>query len=366
MEEARSSLKSQAIQPVEESQRFFQVQATQMVEDIQISTRTEAMQYLEHFQSQAKRAISESQAQSIQLQKELEDTRAGTTQIVQDASKEIESAKSQAEAQSVVSSLEGKITELVRINGELSIKSVEQIKMINALTLTQRVDEQQSLLRKLQNKLAMSPTSRAADGTDVQMPLQLPVASGIGQSRLSRDSEMHLRTGGQTGHSSGSGSVASPVQDPHVQLFAMPSQHGDSPKDTQLKELFAKVESLASVVHGFASNQGGGRKSKGNDSNKGSPNPPKEYDIATPPKSPPGSSSPSSSKGSRGGGSGSPTPPRGSNASGISSSSNRSRVVNPYKYEKKIMRTKQYDHLKIPNLPKSASDARHLETRCLT
>ena len=75
VEEARSSLKSQAIQAVEESQRFFQVQATQMVEDIQTSTRTEAMQYLEHFQSQAQRdfqsqaqrAISESQAQSIQL-----------------------------------------------------------------------------------------------------------------------------------------------------------------------------------------------------------------------------------------------------------------------------------------------------------
>ena len=278
----------------------------------------------------------------------------------------IESAKSQAraevqriklEAQSVVSSLEGKITELVRINGELSMKSVEQIKMINALT--QRVDEQQSLLSKLQSNLAMSPTSRAADGTDVQVPLQLPVASGIGQSRLSRDSEMRLRTGGQTGHSSGSGSVASPVQNPQVQLFAMPSQHGDSPKDTQLKELFAKVESLASVVHSFASNQGGGKRSKGNDSNKGSPNALKEYDIATPPKSPPGSSSSSSSsKESRGGGSGPPTPPRGSNASGASSSSDRSRVADPYKYEKKIMRIKQYDHLKIPNLPKSASDAR--------
>ena len=134
-----------------------------------------------------------------QLQKELEDTRAGTTQIVQDASKEIESAKSQArvevqriklEAQSVVSSLEGKITELVRINGELSMKSVEQIKMINALT--QSVDEQQSLLSKLQSNLAMSPTSRAAVGTDGLVPLQLPVASGIGQSRLSRDSEMRL------------------------------------------------------------------------------------------------------------------------------------------------------------------------------
>ena len=72
------------------------------------------------------------------------------------------------------------------------------------------------------------------------MPLQLPVASGIGQLRSGRDSE-----------------VASPVQNPQVQLFAVPSQHGDGPKDTQLKELFAKVESLASVAHNFVSNQGG-------------------------------------------------------------------------------------------------------------
>ena len=99
VEEARSSLKSQAIQAVEESQRFFQVQATQMVEDIQTSTWTGAMQYLEHFQSQAQRAISESQAQSIQLQKELEDTRAGTTQIVQNAAKEIGGAGSRAGAE---------------------------------------------------------------------------------------------------------------------------------------------------------------------------------------------------------------------------------------------------------------------------
>ena len=104
------------------------------------------------------------------------------------------------------------------------------------------------------------------------MPLQSPVASGIGQLRSGRDSEMRLRTGGQTGQCSGSGSVASPVQNPQVQLFAVPSQHGDCPKDTQLKELFAKVESLASVVHSFASNQGGGRKSRGNGSNTGSPN----------------------------------------------------------------------------------------------
>jgi|OrbCmetagenome_4_1107370.scaffolds.fasta_scaffold40419_2 uncharacterized coiled-coil protein SlyX len=59
----------------------------------------------------------------------------------------------------MVSGLEGRISELIRINGELSMKSGEQIKLITALT--QRVDEQQSLLSKLQSILAMSATSRA-------------------------------------------------------------------------------------------------------------------------------------------------------------------------------------------------------------
>ena len=123
---------------------------------------------------------------------------------------------------------------------------------------------------------------------------------------------MRLRTGGRSGQSSGSGSVASPVQDQQAQLFAAPSQHGDSPKDAQLKGLVAEVKMFASVVHSFASNQGGGKRSKGNGSNKGSPNASKEYNLANPPKSPLGtSSSSSSSKGSGGGGSGPPTPPRG-------------------------------------------------------
>jgi uncharacterized coiled-coil protein SlyX len=52
----------------------------------------------------------------------------------------------------MVSGLEGRISELIRINGELSMKSGEQIKLINALT--QRVDEQQSLLIKLQKYLS--------------------------------------------------------------------------------------------------------------------------------------------------------------------------------------------------------------------
>ena len=52
----------------------------------------------------------------------------------------------------MVSGLEGRISELIRINGELSMKSGEQIKLINALT--KRVDEQQSLLIKLQKYLS--------------------------------------------------------------------------------------------------------------------------------------------------------------------------------------------------------------------
>ena len=366
VEEARSSYQVQAIQAVEESRRVLQAQASQSVENFQTSVKTEAMQYLEQYQSQAQRAISESHAQSVQLQKELEDSRVGATQIVQEASREIESIKSLAraeiqrvkvEAQSTVSGLEGRISELVHINNELSMRSNEQIQLIKALT--QRVDEQQSVMSKLQNNVAMSPTSRAANGADDPVPLQLPVTSGFGQTRSGLDSELRLRTGGQTGQCLSSGSVASPVQDPQVQLFAMPTHHEGSHQDSQLKELAAQVESLAYIVQGFATNQGGGRVSKGNGSNRGSPNTPKQFDLATPPRSPPGSSSSSSSsKGSGGGGSDPPTPPRGSPASRVSSSSNQSHVVDPYKHEKKIMRVKQYEYLKIPNLPRSASDAR--------
>ena len=366
VEAARDSFQAQAVQAVEESRRVLEGQASQMVENFQTSAKIEAMQYLEHFQSQAQRAISESHAQSSQLQKELEDSRVGTTQVVQEARKEIEHVKSQAraeiqrvqvEAQSTVSGLEGRISELVHINTELSTRSNEQIQLIKALT--QRVDEQQSLMSKLQSSLAMSPTSRADYGADNQMPVQLPVAAGFEQARSGLGSEMRLRTGDQAGQCLGSGSVASPVQDPKVQLFAMPTHPEGSPKDSQLQELAAKVETLASIVHSFASNQGGRRVAQGYGSNQGSSNAPKQYDLATPPKSPSGSSSSSSSsKGSRGGGSDPPSPPKGSHASRASSSSNQSRVVDPYKHEKKIMRVKQYEYLKIPNLPKSASDAR--------
>ena len=56
----------------------------------------------------------------------------------------------------MVSGLEGRISELIRVNVELTMKSGEHIQLINALT--QGVDEQQSSLSKLQSNLAMSPT----------------------------------------------------------------------------------------------------------------------------------------------------------------------------------------------------------------
>ena len=99
----------------------------------------------------------------------------------------------------------------------------------------------------------------------------------------------------------------------------------------------------------MAGGQGGNRSSKGSRS---------------PPKSSHGSTSSSSSSrghggGGGGGGGGTPTPPKGSPASRQSSAdSSVPGVTDPYAIEKKLMRIKNYDTIKLPNLPKTAADVR--------
>ena len=145
-----------------------------------------------------------------------------------------------------------------------------------------------------------------------------------------------------------------PARSPSNQRGDLPNliQMGTDPMVlAQLNELAARVSSLTSMVQvGMGQNQVQQPSGSRNPSNHGVPsNPP----------SPPGSSSSSSSNNGRGGGGGggTPTPPRGSPASRHSVSSAGS-AVDEYTAEKRLMRIKQYDNLKLPPLPKSASDAR--------
>ena len=214
--------------------------------------------------------------------------------------------------------------------------------------------------------------------------LSLPIASGSSSQHQVQGPEMLQRTGDQNmvvgeGRQqesqllSISGDdfvkrifdevvVQSPVQ--YVQsepARSPPNQGGTQPSliqmgidpmvSAQLNELAARVSSLTSMVQsGMGQNQVQQPSGSRNTSNHG---------IPSKPSSPPGSSSSSSSNNGGGGGGGrrTPTPPLGSPASRQSSSSAHS-VVDEYIAEKRLMRIKQYDNLKLPSLPKSASDAR--------
>ena len=122
----------------------------------------------------------------------------------------------------------------------------------------------------------------------------------------------------------------------------------------QLNELTTKLDSLASFVHGFAS---GGQRPNHETTKR--PNPPTS----------PGQSSSSSSKsnksnespdqgGSPGGGGGSPPSSRGLQGSPIPSSEGRHCSNDPYAIEKRLMRIKNYDTMKLPSLPKNAAEVR--------
>ena len=91
---------------------------------------------------------------------------------------------------------------------------------------------------------------------------------------------------------------------------------------------------------------------------------PKDDRRGQPPSPPKRSSSSSSSSGTGGGGrkgflGGSQTPSKASEGSSPGNQSSSSQHhVDPYKLEKKLMRTKAYETLKLPSLPKNAAEAR--------
>ena len=207
---------------------------------------------------------------------------------------------------------------------------------------------------------------------------RLPVTSGTPSHKPSLRSELLQRTGDQQHGPEPGGLVTPQVQmlqytgddlvnmifgetpaiSPEQRPLLHNQQPAGSPKvEMQLEELSAKVDSLANIVHNFATGAVGSQRSQGNPSRRG-----------TPPNSPPGSSSSSSSHSSRKSpppprsphGTPPGSPPKGSPASkGSGSSSVSSRVqVDPYTQEKKLMRIKGYDTMKLPNLPKNAAEVR--------
>ena len=128
-------------------------------------------------------------------------------------------------------------------------------------------------------------------------------------------------------------------------------------QDPTVMQLSDKVDKLtkvlASVLQNHQSSSKSNRVASPKDDRRGQP--------SSPPKS---SSSSSSSSGNGGGGrkgflGGSRSPSKASEGSSPGNQSSSSQHhADPYKSEKKVMRTKAYETLKLPSLPKNAAEAR--------
>jgi len=156
---------AQASQMVEQSRQELLQEACQHVEIERDATRAEARLAVEQIHSEASRVVHESQSQVAQTQVE-------ASQVIQMASNEVEMIRRQAReetdrlrhvAQTHISNLEGRMSELMRMNESMRVKVEEQRRIIE--TLTARVDDQNRIMARMQSE-AMRYTHDANNGAE--------------------------------------------------------------------------------------------------------------------------------------------------------------------------------------------------------
>ena len=288
----------------------------------------------------------------------------------------------QNQALSRIQSLETMLQQQLEENRQLraSMESMQRDLRFHELKSQAKNSRIESLEKRVQSQpQVQGQSSSLVDQVHHATGLSLPVASGFSR-QVSKTSESPRRAGERreglespqqrdqllqfsgedlVNRIFGEASVVpSPIQ-PQVPLQEfVPSQggvHSNQPQPSsslgfQLGELTSRLNSLTALVQGQVLGQ--------RQSHQGSRGPSLQGSPKKPAGSPPGSSSSSSSNSRGGGGGGGPsTPPRGSPFSRHSSSSGPSES-DPYVIEKRLMRVKQYDNVKLSALPKSAADAR--------
>ena len=341
-------------------------------------TRSEAQQFVGQAVRDAESKVYEAQSQASQASRDAESR---VTDIQNRASSAVNQIQSHSQgllamAQSKIQQLESALSQTQEENHRfrLALKESDERhrEQTIALQILQAEFENQTRLMRdkvqsLENRLSRETHMRPSNPDQVQnsaVDLRLPIASGSNAQCHRSGSEMLQRTGDQSEVKAPLGSrLLQYSSDDFVhQIFGEENQRSipvhaiHTPREdpnvaSRLNELTSKLDSLASVVHGFMTGQGPNR----------IPN-----RIPKPPSSPDRSSSSSNRsaddkrpdpKGSPGGGGGSPPSSMGPRGSPKASSS-RSESQDPYEIEKKLMRIKSYDTIKVPSLPKSAAEAR--------
>ena len=329
--------------------------------------------------AEARVSDAQSQAQSlVSIANMSADAR--VSEIQSKANSAVEELQNQALSR--IQSLETMLQQQLEENRQLraSMESMQRDLRFHELKSQAKNSRIESLEKRVQSQpQVQGQSSSLVDQVHHATGLSLPVASGFSR-QVSKTSESPRRAGERrevlespqqrdqllqfsgedlVNRIFGEASVVpSPIQ-PQVPLQEfVPSQggvHSNQPQPSsslgfQLGELTSRLNSLTALVQCQVLGQRQSHQGSRGSSLQGSPK--------KPAGSPPGSSSSSSSNSRGGGGGGGPsTPPRGSPFSRHSSSSGPS-DSDPYVIEKRLMRVKQYDNVKLSALPKSAADAR--------
>ena len=186
-------ISARANEAIERSRNEMRSEAVQFIEQTTGRIQGEANQYAERVQLEAQRVVGESQVQVIQTQERLEEARAETSQLMAMATQEVETIRAQAnaefanlknQAQLKIASLEGKLYEVVQMNGALTKRHEEQISLIE--TLLKRVDEQTSVISSMRlNSVssASNPNGAALGAVDHSSVRDGPVHMSIATPR---------------------------------------------------------------------------------------------------------------------------------------------------------------------------------------
>ena len=317
-------------------------EAESLLEQERANVQAEASQFVNQIHHQAQRVVDETQSKAA----------TEVQSIVKRASTEVELVKAQAnaelsrlrsESQKQMSMLEGRMAELIRINRNVHQKQNEQTALVDSLM--QQIHNQNQVISQLQQAPMRSAASGPSNGTDF-FQVSTPVGRNPFDPALRVGSEFVQETthqkdlGVQPSGSARPGGImplGSVVQgDDGSSKGNRPKQH-HAPKESQkvesaMKEIMSRVAKLEDRVSRSPSA-----------------------------KSPPGKGDPSSSSSSsslRSGGGGSPggSNPESNGGSAKSDSSSSRKSEDAYKREKRLMRVKGYDNLKVASIPKNAAE----------
>ena len=372
VEQSRVDILSQAQVALDQSRAQMRDEASQAVSAAQGAAKAEAIHMISQAQSSAARTVEETQREATgfvqRAANEVDLIRSqATTEIArlkgeaqQTVASEVDLIRSQAtteiarvkgEAQQTVALLEGRIQELRQQLSQMDSKATKMVeerdKMIHHLV--DRIQEQDAKVRELNATVArmqgnaMRQPFESGNGAEVRIhtPEGLP-SSSQGHMFSQQPIELSLPAQDSKSQKLGEmplGSVGRTAKDDSVgKLMAQVGKKSSQPVEdviSDMKSMLAQIEKQVSRSP-----------SAKHPSDKGSPS--------------------SSSSSQKPGGGGSPGGSDQESRSSVAASGSTSSVKSPYDVEKKLMRIKGYDNLKIASIPKNAAECRGFKNQVIS